>query len=236
MAMLAWVTGGTPVGSHRLCPTVVRVRRDRAQVAAVAAAPSAWSEWAQFALEQGAEQMVYVGMNVLEEEAAAGSWQLAGAGNGAEHQLIRQSACRLVALATLSTLDQKARRTMHEKEGDTKGIFIAFAHARMPESDQTASTCLESAMSRPFGRAHEGGGGAEGREHAAWLARARFSSRRSTCLWCRRTPYPWADRASAGRERPGQTGPWAWVRSRWAAAKLPAVRPETGPFWAGSGS
>eukprot|EP01046_Picozoa_sp_COSAG06_P016193 COSAG06_NODE_1064_length_10862_cov_62.026573_5_plen_90_part_00 len=89
MAMLARVTGGTPVGSHRLCPTVVRVRRDRAQVAAVVAAPSAWSEWAQFALEQGVEQMVYVGMNVLEEEAAAGSWQLAGAGNGAEHQLIR---------------------------------------------------------------------------------------------------------------------------------------------------
>ena len=142
MAMLARVTGGTPVGSHRLYPTVVRVRRDRAQVAAVAAAPSAWSEWAQFALEQGAEQMVYVGMNVLEEEAAVGSWQLAGAGNGAEHQLIRQSACRLVALATLSTLDQKARRTMHEKEGDTKGIFIAFAHARMPEPAQAASTCL----------------------------------------------------------------------------------------------
>jgi hypothetical protein len=180
--------------------------------------------------------MVYVGMNVLEEEAAVGSWQLAGAGNGAEHQLIRQSACRLVALATLSTLDQKARRTMHEKEGNTKGIFIAFAHARMPESTQAASTCLESAMSRPFGRAHEGGGGAEGREHVAWLARARFSSRRSTCLWCRRTPYPWADRASAGRERPGQTGPWAWARSRWAASKLPAVRPETGPFRAGSGS
>ena len=144
MAMLARVTGGTPVGSHRLYPTVVRVRRDRAQVAAVAEAPSAWSEWAQFALEQGAEQMVYVGMNVLEEEAAVGSWQLAGAGNGAEHQLIRQSACRLVALAvaTLSTLDQKARRTMHEKEGDTKGIFIAFAHARMPECAQAASTCL----------------------------------------------------------------------------------------------
>jgi len=236
MAMLARVTGGTPVGSHRLCPTVVHVRRDRAQVAAVAAAPSAWSEWAQFALEQGVEQMVYVGMNVLEEEAAAGSWQLAGAGNGAEHQLIRQSACRLVALATLSTLDQKARRTMHEKEGDTKGIFIVFAHARMLESPQATSTCLESTMSRPFGRAHEGGGGAEGREHAARLARARFSSRRSTCLWCRRTPYPWADRASAGRERPGQTGPWAWARSRWAASKLPAVRPETGPFRAGSGS
>ena len=70
MAMLARVTGGTPVGSHRLYPTVVRVRRDRAQVAAVAAAPSAWSEWAQFALEQGAEQMVYVGMNVLEEARA----------------------------------------------------------------------------------------------------------------------------------------------------------------------
>ena len=181
MAMLARVTGGTPVGSHRLYPTVVRVRRDRARVAAVAEAPSAWSEWAQFALEQGAEQMVYVGMNVLEEEAAVGSWQLAGAGNGAEHQLIRQSACRLVALATLSTLDQKARRTMHEKEGNTKGIFIAFAHARMPESTQAASTCLESAMSRPFGRAHEGRRGAKGREHEAWLARARFSSRRSTC-------------------------------------------------------
>ena len=28
-------------------------------------------------MSQGAEQMVYVGMNVLEEEAAAGSWQLA---------------------------------------------------------------------------------------------------------------------------------------------------------------
>ena len=236
MAMLARVTGGTPVGSHRLYPTVVRVRRDRAQVAAVAEAPSAWSEWAQFALEQGAEQMVYVGMNVLEEEAAAGSWQLAGAGNGAEHQLIRQSACRLVALATLSTLDQKARRTMHEKEGDTKGIFIVFAHARMLESPQATSTCLESTMSRPFGRAHEGGGGAEGREHAARLARARFSSRRSTCLWCRTTPCPWADRASAGRERPGQTGPWAWARPWWAASKLPAVRPETGPFRAGSGS
>ena len=181
MAMPGRVNAGAPTGSHRRCPTVVRVRRDRAQVVAVAAAPSAWSEWAQFALEQGAEQMVYVGMNVLEEEAAAGSWQLAGAGNGAEHQLIRQSACRLVALATLSTLDQKARRTMHEKEGNTKGIFIAFAHARMPESTQAASTCVESAMSRPFGRAHEGGGGAEGREHVAWLARARFSSRRSTC-------------------------------------------------------
>ena len=55
----------------------------------VAAAQSARSERAELALEQGAEQMVYVGMNVLEEEAAAGSWQLAGAGNGAEHQLIR---------------------------------------------------------------------------------------------------------------------------------------------------
>ena len=83
MAMLARVTGGAPVGSHRPCPTVVRVRRDRAQVAAAAAAQSARSERAQFALE-GAEQMVYVGMNVLEEEAAVGSWQLAGAGNGAE--------------------------------------------------------------------------------------------------------------------------------------------------------
>jgi hypothetical protein len=31
---------------------------------------------------------------------------------------------------------------MHEKEGDTKGIFIAFAHARMPEPAQAASTCL----------------------------------------------------------------------------------------------
>ena len=86
--------------------------------------------------------MVYVGMNVLEEEAVARIWRPAGAGNGAEHQLIRQSACWLVALATLSTLDQKARRTMHEKEGDTKGIFIAFAHARMPEPAQAASTCL----------------------------------------------------------------------------------------------
>ena len=208
MAMLARVTGGAPVGSHRPCPTVVRVRRDRAQVAAAAAAQSARSERAQFALE-GAEQMVYVGMNVLEEEAAVGSWQLAGAGNGAEHQLIRQSACRLVALATLSTLDQKARRTMHEKEGDTKGIFIALVPARMPESTQAASTCLESAMSRPFGRAHEGGGGAEGREHAARLARARFSSRRLSALWCRRTPLPRSDRASAGARRPGQTGSWA---------------------------
>ena len=75
MAMPGRVNAGAPTGSHRRCPTVVRVRRDRAQVAAVAAAPSAWSEWAQFALEQGAEQMVYVGMNVLEEEAAAGSWR-----------------------------------------------------------------------------------------------------------------------------------------------------------------
>ena len=58
--------------------------------------------------------MVYVGMNVLEEEAAARIWRPAGAGNGAEHQLIRQSACWLVALATLSTLDQKARRTSAE--------------------------------------------------------------------------------------------------------------------------
>ena len=81
MAMLARVTGGAPVGSHRPCPTVVRVRRDRAQVAAAAAAQSARSEWAQFALEWGARQMVYVGMNVLEEEAVAGSWQLAGASN-----------------------------------------------------------------------------------------------------------------------------------------------------------
>ena len=202
-------TGGAPVGSHRLYPTVVRVRRDRAQVAAVVEAPSAWSEWAQFALEQGAEQMVYVGMNVLEEEAAARIWRPAGAGNGAEHQLIRQSACRLVALATLSTLDQKARRTMHEKEGNTKGIFIACARVRMPESTQAASTCLESAISRPFGRAHEGRRGAKGREHEAWLARARFSSRRLSALWCRRTPLPRSDRASAGARRPGQTGSWA---------------------------
>ena len=57
MAMLARVTGGAPVGSHRPCPTVVRVRRDRAQVVAVAAAQSARSEWAKFALEQGVEQM-----------------------------------------------------------------------------------------------------------------------------------------------------------------------------------
>ena len=62
----------------------------------MAEAPSAWSEWAQFALEQGVEQMVYVGMNVLEEEAAARIWRPAGAGNGAEHQLIRQSLCWLV--------------------------------------------------------------------------------------------------------------------------------------------
>ena len=105
MAMLARVTGGAPVGSHRPHPTVMCVQRDRTQVAAAAAAQSARSECAQFALEQGAEQMVYVGMNVLEEEAAARIWRPAGAGNGAEHQLIRQSACRLVALATLSTLD-----------------------------------------------------------------------------------------------------------------------------------
>jgi hypothetical protein len=57
------------------------VQRDRTQVAAAAAAQSARSEWAQFALEWGARQMVYVGMNVLEEEAVAGSWQLAGASN-----------------------------------------------------------------------------------------------------------------------------------------------------------
>ena len=142
MAMPGRVNAGAPTGSHRRCPTVVRARRDRAQVAAMVAAQSARPEWAQFALEQGAEQMVYVGMNVLEEEAAARIWRPAGAGNGAEHQLIRQSACWLVALATLSTLDQKARRTMHEKEGDTKGIFIAFAHARPPETAQAASTCL----------------------------------------------------------------------------------------------
>ena len=209
MAMLARVTGGAPVGSHRPHPTVICVQRDRTQVAAAAAAQSARSECAQFALEQGVEQMVYVGMNVLEEEAAVGSWQLAGAGNGAEHQLIRQSACRLVALVTLSTLDQKARRTMHEKEGDTKGIFIALVPARMPESTQAASTCLESAMSRPFGRAHEGRRGAKGREHAVRLARARFSSRRLSALWCRRTPLPRSDRASAGARRPGQTGSWA---------------------------
>ena len=209
MAMLARVTGGAPVGSHRPHPTVMCAQRDRTQVAAAAAAQSARSECAQFALEQGVEQMVYVGMNVLEEEAAARIWRPAGAGNGAEHQLIRQSACRLVALATLSTLDQKARRTMHEKEGNTKGIFIACARVRMPESTQAASTCLESAMSRPFGRAHEGGGGAEGREHAARLARARFSSRRLSALWCRRTPLPRSDRASAGARRPGQTGSWA---------------------------
>ena len=208
MAMLARVTGGAPVGSHRPHPTVMCVQRDRTQVAAAAAAQSARSECAQFALEQGAEQMVYVGMNVLEEEAAARIWRPAGAGNGAEHQLIRQSACRLVALATLSTLDQKARRTMHEKEGDTKGIFIALVPARMPET-QAASTCLESAMSRPFGRAHEGRRGAKGREHAARLARARFSSRRLSALWCRRTPLPRSDRASAGARRPGQTGSWA---------------------------
>ena len=55
MAMLARVTGGAPVGSHRPGPTVVRDRRDRAQVAAAVAAQSARSEWAQFALEQGAE-------------------------------------------------------------------------------------------------------------------------------------------------------------------------------------
>ena len=51
--------------------------------------------------------MVYVGMNVLEEEAAARIWRPAGAGNGAEHQLIWQSACWLVALATLSALEQR---------------------------------------------------------------------------------------------------------------------------------
>jgi hypothetical protein len=39
----------------------------------------------ELALEQGAEQMVYVGINVLEEEAVARIWRLAGAGNGAEH-------------------------------------------------------------------------------------------------------------------------------------------------------
>jgi hypothetical protein len=31
---------------------------------------------------------------------------------------------------------------MLEKEGDTKGIFIAFAHARVPDSVHAASTCL----------------------------------------------------------------------------------------------
>jgi hypothetical protein len=49
------------------------------------AAQSARSERVELALEQGVEQMVYVGMNVLEEEAAARIWRLAGAGNGAEH-------------------------------------------------------------------------------------------------------------------------------------------------------
>ena len=66
MAMLARVTGGAPVGSHRPHPTVMCFQRDRAQVAAAAAAQSARSEWAQFALEHGMEQMVYVGMNVLD--------------------------------------------------------------------------------------------------------------------------------------------------------------------------
>ena len=66
----------------------------------------------------------------------------------------------------------------------------ACARVRMPESTQAASTCLESAISRPFDRAHEGGGGAEGREHAARLARARFSSRRWASSWCPRTPCP----------------------------------------------
>ena len=84
-------------------------------------AQSARSERAELALEQGAEQMVYVGMNVLEEEAAARIWWPAGTGNGVEHQLIRQSACWLVALATLSTLpsslvaSDKLRTTLHQQ-------------------------------------------------------------------------------------------------------------------------
>ena len=62
VAMLARVAGGTPVGSHRPCPTVVRVWRRRALVAAAAAAHSARSERAELALEQGVEQMVYVSL------------------------------------------------------------------------------------------------------------------------------------------------------------------------------
>ena len=79
MAMLARVTGGAPAGSHRPCPTGVCVWRRRAQVAAAVAAQSARSERVELALEQGVEQMVYVGMNVLEEEAVARIWWLVGA-------------------------------------------------------------------------------------------------------------------------------------------------------------
>jgi hypothetical protein len=44
----------------------------------VVAAQSARSERAELAREQGVEQMVYVGMDALEEEAAASIWWPAG--------------------------------------------------------------------------------------------------------------------------------------------------------------
>ena len=51
------------------------------------------------------EKVVYVNMDALEEEAAVSCWWPVGARTDRQHELIRECAWRLVALATLNLLD-----------------------------------------------------------------------------------------------------------------------------------
>ena len=51
------------------------------------------------------EKVVYVDMKALEEEAAVRLWKPVGARTDRQHELIRECAWRLVALATLKLLD-----------------------------------------------------------------------------------------------------------------------------------
>ena len=57
------------------------------------------------------KKVVYVDMKALEEEAAVSCWWPVGARTDRQHELIRDCAWRLVALAMLNLLDLNAQRT-----------------------------------------------------------------------------------------------------------------------------
>ena len=57
------------------------------------------------------EKEVFVMMKALEEEAAVSFWWPVGARTDRQHELIRDCAWRLVALAMLNLLDLNAQRT-----------------------------------------------------------------------------------------------------------------------------
>ena len=122
------------------------------------------------------EKVVYVDMKALEEEAAVSCWRSVGARTDRQHELIRDCAWRLVALATLNLLDLNAQRT-RERTRARRRTFSFTHNARACHSHHTpphsaykaASPCASATRTEVSGQA-------QGTEWQPRLARARKTS------------------------------------------------------------